>query len=158
MIHNRRGSLQCVPPTDWATIDQNGCQYKPHVVAIMRKQDLTVKNSDSTSHNIHFLPDKNKEDNFSQAKKGMSTTRSFKIPEIGAKIKCDVHPWMASYLHVLRNPLFAVSGADGSFTIKNVPAGEYDLIAWHEKYGEKKIKVKVEAGKDASAEFTYKGE
>lgn len=143
------------PPAEAATIDQNGCAYKPHVVALMVGQKLVIRNSDDTSHNIHFLPKINPEDNFSQAKKDMTADRSFKSPEIGAKIKCDVHPWMAAHLHVLRHPFFKVTGSDGAFKIEGVPAGEYTLAAWHEKYGEKTAKVTVAAGKDATANFEF---
>jgi uncharacterized protein (DUF2141 family) len=60
-------------------------------------------------------------------------------------IKCDVHPWMQSYMGVFSHPFFAVTGADGKFTIANLPAGTYEVEAWHEKLGTQKSTVTVGA-------------
>lgn len=152
-------------PTEAKVLNQTGCMYDPHIVAVMKGQKVIVRNSDETSHNIHFLPINNKEDNFSQAKKGLESEKKFDEAEVGGRIKCDVHPWMGAWLHVMKNPFFAVTGADGTFKIANVPPGEYTLIAWHEAADQKndnkiaakqaEIKVKVEAGKETTAEFCY---
>ena len=71
--------------------------------------------------------------------------------------KCDVHPWMRGYIGISKNGLQAVSGADGSFKIDNVPPGKYTVESWHEKYGTKTQEVTVEAGKPAKATFKYDG-
>jgi len=71
------------------------------------------------------------------------------------KFKCDVHPWMAAYVGVLNHPFYATTGADGSFSIKDLPAGEYEIVAWHEKLGEQTAKVKV-TDAVATQDFTFK--
>ena len=74
------------------------------------------------------------------------------------KFKCDVHPWMGAYVGVLEHPFHAVSGDDGTFAIKNLPAGEYELVAWHEKFGEQTQNVTVADGESKAVEFHYKAE
>lgn len=143
------------PPAEAVILEQDGCVYRPHVVAVMVGQKLVVRNNDDTSHNIHFLPKVNPEDNFSQARKDMTAERVFKTPEIGAKIKCDVHPWMAAYLHVLRHPYYSLTLEDGSFHIPDLPPGRYTLAAWHEKFGEKTAVLDVEADKQVRVDFKF---
>ena len=136
-------------------IDQEGCHYRPHVFGMMAKQPLKIVNSDDTLHNIHAMPAKSKEFNIGQPNKGMETTRTFAEPEVMVKFKCDVHPWMSAYVGVLNHPFYSVSGDDGTFTIKGLPAGEYEVVAWHEKYGEQTQKIKVGDGEAKTADFTF---
>ena len=70
--------------------------------------------------------------------------------------KCNVHPWMKAYVGVLSHPFFAVTGDDGSFTLKGLPPGDYTLEAWHEKLGTQEIKVTVAAKDSKSADFAFK--
>src|SRR5262249_52746007 len=113
--------------TDWgttlpaATLDQNGCHYVPHVLGLMVNQKVQIKNSDPTQHNIHFTPKNNPEWNQSQPNGAPAIEKSFARAEILVPVKCNQHPWMKSYIGVTKHPFFAVSGPDGSFTIKNVP-------------------------------------
>lgn len=146
------------PPKEAAILDQNGCIYSPHVLAVMAGQKIKILNSDATMHNIHGLPKVNKEFNFGMPKTLKEKTITFDKPENVFVIKCDVHPWMKSYTQVFSHPYFAVTGADGSFKISDVPAGTYELIAWQEKFGAKRTlsqKVTVGDGK-SSANFTFK--
>jgi hypothetical protein len=71
------------------------------------------------------------------------------------KIKCDVHPWMNAWIHVLDHPFFSVTGEDGTFTIRGLPPGKYTLTAWHETLGTKTADVTVEEGKPASVDITF---
>jgi len=137
-------------------IDQNKCVYHPHIIALMVGQTFVIKNSDDTMHNIHGLPKQNKEFNEGQGQKGMTSEKQFTVQEIGVKIKCDVHPWMGAWLHVVDHPFFAVSGADGTYKIDKLPAGTYEIEFWHEKFGKETKSVTV-ADKDAKTEdFTFK--
>jgi hypothetical protein len=136
-------------------IDQEGCQYRPHVFGMMAKQPLKIKNSDDTLHNIHAMPAKSKEFNIGQPNKGMETTRTFAEPEVMVHFKCDVHPWMSAYVGVLSHPFYSVSGDDGTFAIKNLPSGEYVIEAWHEKYGTQTQKIKVGDGEAKTADFKF---
>jgi hypothetical protein len=85
-------------------------------------------------------------------------TRKFTKEETLIQVKCNKHPWMTAWLGVLSHPFFAVSGPEGSFTIKGLPPGEYEVEAWHEKYGAKTLKVTVNERADSTADFTFNAE
>lgn len=129
-------------PAEHAKIDQTGCMYEPHVQGIMVGQTLDIVNSDPTMHNIHCLAEENREFNFGQPTPG-TREEVFRRPEIGVKFKCDVHPWMSAYIHVMEHPYFATTGSHGEWTIENVPAGTYKLKTWHEKFGETEQEITV---------------
>jgi hypothetical protein len=122
----------------------------------MTGQKIEIRNSDETAHNVHGLSKLNPEFNIAQPGKG-SEFRTFGSRET-VRIKCDIHGWMSTIVYVSDHPFFAVSAADGSFTVAGVPAGEYELEATHEKLGKRTVKVKVEAGKEAAAEFVFEEE
>lgn len=144
------------PPAETAMIDQHGCQYVPHVQGIIAGQKFVIRNSDNTMHNIHFLGKANPEFNFGQPTPG-DRDKEFRKPEMMAKFKCDVHPWMNAFIFVMDNPYFAVTDEKGAFTIKGVPAGDYTLVAWHEKFGETEQKIKVAADPLGNLSFTFTG-
>ena len=142
-------------PSEAAELDQHGCRYNPHVFGVEAKQTIKITNSDATTHNIHPTPAKNQEWNESQAPGGGVKEKSFARPETLIKVKCNVHPWMTAYIGVLAHPFYAVSGKDGSFTIKNVPPGDYTLVAWHEDLLEQTQKIKVAAKGSTTQDFTF---
>ncbi len=144
-------------PDTKVTLDQKGCEYYPHVVGVMVGQDMDIKNSDPTLHNVHSLSKLNPEFNRAQPMKGMVMSEKFAKPEV-FKVKCEVHPWMGAYIGVFSTPYFAVTGDDGTFTLTNVPPGEYTVEAWQEKYGVQTATVKVGPSGNATVDFTYKGE
>lgn len=144
------------PPKQKLLFDQIGCEYQPHALGIMVGQELEIKNSDPTLHNVHSLSKLNPQFNRAQPMKNMVMTETFSKPET-FKVKCEVHPWMNAYIGVFNNPYFAVTSDDGSFTLKGVPPGEYTIEAWQEKYGAKTAKVKVEASGKVTVDFTYQG-
>lgn len=141
-------------PSTKVEFDQQGCQYTPHVLGIQAGQELVVKNSDPTLHNVHSLSKENPQFNVAQPKKGMTLTKKFDKMET-FKVKCEVHTWMNAWMTVFNHPFFAVTGADGSFNLKKLPAGDYTIEAWHEKYGTQTMKVKVAASGEAKADFRY---
>lgn len=142
-------------PSEAVMLNQKGCTYEPHVFGIMAGQTLTIKNSDNTSHNIHALPKVNAEFNFGQPKQGMTGDRIFKTPEMAVKLKCDVHPWMGAWAHVMPHPFHATTGADGTFEISGLPAGEYEIEAWTEKMKTQTMTVKVGEGETKEIEFSF---
>ena len=148
------GSRKFTPPDSKVEFDQLGCVYQPHVLGLQTGQELLVKNSDPTLHNVHTLSKENPQFNVAQPKKGMILTKKFDKPET-FKVKCEVHTWMNAWISVFTHPFFAVTDDDGSFTLKKVPAGEYTVEAWHEKYGVQTMKVKVEATGSKTADFKF---
>jgi plastocyanin len=144
-------------PTDSVTLDQKGCMYSPHVVALMAGQTLSVVNSDATTHNIHPTPADNREWNKSQPPNSPAITDSFARPEVAIPVKCNVHPWMQGYIAVLANPLYAVTSKDGTFEIKGVPPGTYTIEAWSEKYQTMDQTVTVGPSESKTGvDFTFK--
>lgn len=143
------------PPAEPVVFDQRGCRYHPHIFGIMVNQPFQILNSDGTLHNVHALPTKSKEFNLGMPIQGMKLTQKFTSPEVMVKIKCEVHPWMAAYGGVLDHPFYSVTGEDGTFSIKDLPPGEYTIEAWHEKYGAQTTTVKVPETTEAN--FTFKG-
>lgn len=144
------------PPADTTpvTFDQQGCMYHPHVFGIRVGQPLKIINSDPFLHNVHAMPKSNPTFNRGMAVKGGSFDAKFTKPEIGVKIKCDVHGWMNAWGNVVDSPYFAVTDGEGNFTIAGLPAGDYTVEAVHEKLGAKTAKVKVtDAG--GTANFDY---
>ena len=115
-----------------AVIDQAGCVYKPHVQGIMKGQELLIKNSDATLHNIHSMAVINNQFNFAMPKVVKSKSTSFDKIEDPFYIKCDVHPWMKTWIGVFDHPFFATTDDSGYYKIENIPPGDYRVIAWHE--------------------------
>jgi hypothetical protein len=146
-----------VPP-DPAVLDQKGCRYIPHVLGIMAGQPLKVLNTDAADHNIHDMPHNNAEFNESQTANSKPVVKTFTNPEMMIPVQCNQHPWMRAYINVMPHPYFAVSDAEGKFTIKNLPPGEYTLAAVHEKLGEQTMRVKVGPKMDSDARFTFAGQ
>ena len=142
-------------PNDAVEIDQQGCLYHPRALAIMVGQKLIIKNNDAVLHNIKAVPTKNRPFNISQPTAGMTTTRTFTTAEDDVPIECNVHGWMHSNIMVLPHPYFAVSGADGAFTIKGLPAGTYEIEARHAKLGTKVMTVTVAGDAAATADFAF---
>ena len=145
-------------PTASVQLDQNGCHYAPHVLGIQVNQNLSVTNSDQTQHNIHPTPKLNPEWNQTQSAGQAPIEKKFARAETLIPVKCNQHPWMKAYIGVLKHPLFAVSGKDGTFTIKGVPPGTYTVSAWREGGADgktQKMQVTVPANGSAKADFTF---
>ncbi|MFN2577302.1 MAG: carboxypeptidase regulatory-like domain-containing protein [Pyrinomonadaceae bacterium] len=143
-----------------AALDQNGCHYKPHVLAVVVNEPITITNSDPTTHNIHFTPKSNPDWNQSQPNGAPPLTHKLARAEVLVPVKCNQHPWMKSYVAVSKHPFFAITGEDGSYTIKGVPPGKYSVVAWHEGGAngtEQKMEVTVAAGAPGKADFAFGG-
>lgn len=144
------------PPSDPVVLDQKGCRYDPHVLGVMIKQTLRILNSDQTAHNVHPTPKNNPEWNESQPPGTAPKEKTFNRAETLIPVKCNQHPWMKANVGVLAHPCFSVSAQDGTYTIKNVPPGNYTLVTWHETMGEQKTQITVGASEKKTQDFTYK--
>jgi hypothetical protein len=143
-------------PIEPVELDQDGCMYKPHVLGIQTNQTLRILSKDPTTHNIHPMPKDNREWNMSQPPGGTPIEQKFARPEIMVPVKCNQHPWMRAYIGVTRHPFHAVTGKDGTFTIKGLPPGDYTLEAWTATFGTQELKVTVAPKESKSVEFSFK--
>lgn len=142
-------------PSEPAVLDQVGCRYTPRILGMMANQTLRVLNSDQTTHNVHPSPKNNAEWNQVQAANGAPIEKKFSKPETLIPIKCNQHPWMTAHVGVLSHPFYGVSAADGTYSIKNLPPGDYTLVAYHETMGEKTQKITVGAKGTVTQDFSF---
>jgi plastocyanin len=145
------------PPAQAAVINQAGCNYSPHVIGVMAGQKVKFLNPDGTLHNVHVMCRINPEFNASMPDFRKELEVSFDKPEFMFPVQCDVHPWMKGWMAVLSHPFFAVTGPDGKFEIKNIPAGTYEIEAWQEKLGTKTATVTVTDNSARKIDFTFSG-
>jgi len=138
------------------TLDQNGCEYHPHVLAFPAGSAIEILNPDGILHNIHSYSKVNSP--FNQAQPKFKKTLEVKIekPEM-IEVKCDVHGWMHGWLVATETPYFAVTDNSGSFKLTDVPPGSYTVEVWHEKLGKNTQKVTVKAKEEAKVNFEVAG-
>ena len=154
VVHFGPGAIKDAPsaPRGSATIDQKGCLYRPYVVGIVKGQKLRIKNSDPTAHNVRAI---NGDDQlFNEMHIAESPDKLMPVdaaPGSSVQLKCDIHPWMETWVYVSDSNLFAITGADGKFSLSGVPAGSYELQVWHPHLGQKTAKITVKAGETTTA-------
>lgn len=140
-------------PKEHAKMDQKNLVFIPRVLPILAGTTVNFLNSDDVLHNV-FTPDKCAEKfNLGTWPKGQIRSYTFKEPGCVAVMLCNVHPEMEAYVLVLENPYYAVSAKDGSYTIKNVPAGKYMLKSWHEKLKSEPQEVTVAESGEVDVNF-----
>jgi len=157
-VYIKRGLEDTIVPngSGEVVLDQAGCLYRPRVIGLQLGQTLVIRNGDAFLHNVHGLPKFSSSFNLTTPARGTEARRTFEEPEVMVPIRCDVHPWMRAYVGVLPHPYFAVSGADGSFELKNVPAGPYTLEVWHERLGTLALTTDVRPGMTQSVSIAFK--
>ena len=140
---------------DPVILDQQGCQFTPHIALVQKGQTLRVLNSDGVLHNVHLYAKKNEPFNRSMPGDMKQLDVTFDYSE-RIHVGCDIHRWMSSWIVVAKHPYYAVTGKDGAFRLEDVPAGNYTMEIWHETLGKKKAEVTVTPGAEASVEFVLK--
>src|SRR5688572_24029554 len=143
-------------PSTAAVLDQKGCRYVPHVMGIQVGQTLEILSSDNTLHNVHAIPEQNREFNKAHQMAGIKHTHVFSTREVMVPFKCDVHRWMSAYIGVLDHPYYSVTGPNGTFELKGLPPGTYTIEAWHEKLGTQTQTVTIGEKQTSDVEFTFK--
>ncbi len=134
-------------------LNQSDLMFSPHVLTVVAGGQVEVRNNDAVMHNVNTVSLENRALNKAQLA-GMTFKTKFKRPEI-VQVKCDVHSQMSAYIAVVPNRFFAQPSAEGSFTIADVPAGHYQLVGWHEKYGEVSYDVDVTEGQTVTASVNF---
>ena len=125
-------------------LDQESCKFHPHV-QVARQGSLDIVNSDPVLHNTHGYYGKRTAFNVALPEKDQKVTKVLKQPGT-VRVDCDAHGWMLGWVHVVDNPYFFQTGEDGTFSITDVPPGEYTLAVWQEWLGETEYPITVTAG------------
>lgn len=140
------------PPAEHGKIDQKNMQFLPHVLAVQEGTTVDFLNSDALLHNV-FTPD-GCADRFNLGTWPQGQTKSFTFKkECFASLLCKVHPEMEGFVAVLPTPYFAVTSADGTYHIKNVPDGAYTVKVWHPKLKAASKGVTVSGSTEANFEI-----
>ena len=139
-------------PHDAPVIDQRGCEFVPRVLGMRAGQTVVFRNSDETLHNVHAVGRGSNAFNFGMPLTGMEVRRALTEPQVTITVACDVHPWMRAFLGVVRHPFFAVTGPDGRYRLRGLPAGAYVVEAWTE-VGRAEQAVAVGENEDRAADF-----
>jgi hypothetical protein len=129
-------------------IDNRKCDFVPHV-QVIQPGDFVVVNSDPVLHNTKSFFDRTPVFNLALPNQGQRITRQIKRSGV-MRVECDAHGWMLGWVYVADNPYYAMTQKDGTFTITDVPPGDYTLVAWQEFTGPTEMPVTVKA-KDAAA-------
>ncbi len=145
-------------PTEEVVLDQKSCVYVPHVITMRAGQKFKIRNSDDTSHNVHIFSNANGTWNQTMNGKGELTDKVLANPESKFEFRCDVHPWMKAMAGTFKHDFHGVTGTDGKLTLKSVPPGEWTVVAAHERFGKKEMKVKVDAKGVATASVEFSDE
>ena len=143
------------PAPDGSTVllEHRDCRYEPHVVTLQVGQPLLIRNSDQTLSNTHAFTQVNSAFNTGQPVP-MTTTHVFDKPEVPIPVKDDVHRWKTAYIGVFSHPYHTVSKQGGLYEL-HLPAGNYEITAWHEKYGMSTLSVILRPGENAPLDFLF---
>lgn len=140
------------PAPTHAEIRQQNETFVPHVIAVPVGSVVDFPNDDPIYHNVFSLS-KAKSFNLGRYPKGESRPVKFDKPGV-VKVFCDIHSHMSATVIVFNNPWYAIPDESGRFELVDVPPGDHEVTAWHERLGDTTIKVHVEPGKVAVADFT----
>lgn len=147
-------SLSYPPPSSQVVLDQDRCVYIPRVLTLMTGQELLIRNSDATTHNVHAERDSTTLFNFGQGRGPQEDIEVFQDPGMPIGIGCDLHRWMQTWVGVFDHPFHTTSGETGAFRL-SLPPGNYEIVAWHERYGEQVAALELGSGESANVDFTF---
>jgi len=150
------GNYRFDVPQEPAILAQKNCMYEPHVVALMTGQSFEVQNNDPTMHNVHPMPQHNRQWSTSQPAGSAPLKSVLARPEFAMPVLCNVHPWMRAFVFAFDHPYFAVTPPSGTFELRNLPPGTYTIEAWQENLGVLDQTVTVGARETISISFTFK--
>lgn len=157
-----KGGKPLETPAEPFVFDQKNCRFLPHCSIIPVKQVVKVLSDDTVAHNTHTFPAKNTGVNSGVApmdREGKLTYTFTKSENVPLSVKCDYHTWMNAYQLPVDHPYAAVTDANGTFTIADLPAGKHTFVVWHEaadgNYVERKLAVEVKAGETTEVKIDY---
>jgi hypothetical protein len=155
VVYIAAGGEEESAPTQPVKLNQRGCRYVPHVLAVATNEEIWVQNDDSVAHTVHPMARINTELNRSQPPGTPPMVIKYDKPEI-IRVKCELHPWMRGVFVVLKSPHYSVSDESGGFVMPDLPPGKYTVKAWHEQFGEQSQVVSVGEGETKELHFVFK--
>ena len=138
------GLAEAPVPAETPVLDQLDISFTPHVITVVAGTEMEITNSDGITHNVKTKSRENRRFNRAQIS-NMKMTVSFDEPEV-ITVVCNIHSQMSAYIVVVPNAFFARVAEDGTYSLKGVPEGEYQLVAWHEASGQQITDIVGEAG------------
>ncbi len=155
-----KGAPHLKAPSAPAVIDQRGCRFQPHVVAVAAGGTVEFRNSDPAMHNVHSMAVQagNRNIDLSQGPGAKPEQLFYREAENLIPVRCNNHPWMNAFINVAPSVFFAVTASDGSFSISGLPEGTYDLVFVHEKLGEQHAQVSIKPQTSSPVTVTYKAQ
>ena len=152
VVYIKDATYRGVLPVKRAELRQQHETFIPHTIAITRGSSVDFPNGDPFFHNVFSL---SRAANFNLGRYERGQSRSREFPKAGTvKVYCDIHSHMSATIVVFDHPYFTIPEPDGSFELLGVPAGDYTIVGWHERVGERAERVRVEAGRAASIDLT----
>ena len=149
------GNYRFDTPSETAVLQQKNCMYEPHVVAVMTGQPFEVQNNDPTMHNVHPMPEHNRQWSHSQPAGAAPLRETFTHAEFGMPVLCNAHPWMQAFVFVFDHPYFAVTSKAGNFELKHLPPGTYTIEAWHNTLAPQQRVVTLGPRESKTITFTF---
>lgn len=142
--------MQAKPPV----LDNHSCRFDPPI-QIIRAGNIDIHNSDPVLHNTHGFYGRRTAFNVALPEKGMRVTRELPRPGM-VRVECDAHGWMLAHVFVADNPYYALTATDGSFTLADVPPGDYTLVVSQHYAGDTETPVTVKAGETTKLSIEMK--
>jgi plastocyanin len=152
VVYLKNAAFRGALPQTRAELRQQHETFLPHVIAITRGSTVDFPNDDAIFHNVFSLSSAATFD-LRRYPRGESRTQTFAKAGI-VKVYCNIHSHMSATILVLDHPYFAIPNLDGTFELPNVPAGDYTLVGWHERVGERNTGVRVERGKTVTTDLS----
>lgn len=151
VVHLSGGKLTPGTPTH-ATVVQRGEQFVPPVTVVTTGSTVDFPNDDPYFHNVFSLSRAGTFD-LGRYPSGSSRSHVFDRPGV-VKVFCHLHAQMSALVVVLEHPWFTIPSDDGTFALPPAPPGEYTLVAWHERIGEQRQRIRVSSGATTRVAFT----
>lgn len=135
-------------------IDNVKCRFEP-TVQVIRAGSIDIVNTDPVLHNTHGFYGKRTAFNVALPNKGQRIAKELDRPGL-VRVECDSHGWMLAWIHVADSPYYVRTAKDGSFSIADIPPGNYTLVATQDYTGDTEMPITVKANEAAKLSVELK--
>ncbi len=140
VVYLENGPEGVASPSEAAVMRQSHDRFIPHVLPVLAGTTVEFPNDDDYYHNVFSIVAGDRFD-LGRYGRGKAAEQVFDAPAV-VVVRCEIHAGMKAFIVVLGNPHFTVPQGDGHYEL-TVPAGSYDLKAWHPTGGERRYQVEV---------------